>query len=162
MIVISTKRFVLQWLCNDLLNVFIFRWANCKRHMSKPLTNSLCFIKDCWKSLTFVGINSRQILKQKIVTFFVINSLHLYLSKYKEIRLYKHEITKLHKYSSQIYVQKKQSAIIKKSGFPEVLSKRKFDHEPQLTTGLYQSCAIAIQICEEKNTGYKLNEHMLL
>lgn len=85
MIVISTKRFVLQWLCNDLLNVFIFRWANCKRHMSKPLTNSLCFIKDCWKSLTFVGINSRQILKQKIVTFFVINSLHLYLSKYKEI-----------------------------------------------------------------------------
>lgn len=87
MIVISTKRFVLQWLCNDLLNVFIFRWANCKRHMSKPLTNSLCFIKDCWKSLTFVGINSRQILKQKIVTFFVINSLHLYLSKYKEIRL---------------------------------------------------------------------------
>lgn len=89
MIVISTKRFVLQWLCNDLLNVFIFRWANCKRHMSKPLTNSFCFIKvlasNCWKSLTFVGINSRQILKQKIVTFFVINSLHLYLSKYKEI-----------------------------------------------------------------------------
>lgn len=85
MIVISTKRFVLQWLCNDLLNVFIFRWANCKRLMSKPLTNSLCFIKDCWKSLTFVGINSRQILKQKIVTFFVINSRHLYLSKYKEI-----------------------------------------------------------------------------
>lgn len=94
MIVISTKQFILHGLCNDLLNFCIFLLANCERHMSKSLTNSHCFIKVlasiCWKSLTFVGINSRQILKLKNCNVFVIIWLYLYLSKYKAIRLWEH------------------------------------------------------------------------